>query len=55
LFPQPDHDAAMIQNLLGPLPLAGFFAAGELGPVAGQNFVHGYTASLALFTKPDKK
>ena len=49
LFPHPDHDAAMIQQTLGPLPLAGFFAAGELGPVAGQNFVHGYTASLALF------
>jgi small ligand-binding sensory domain FIST len=50
LFPQADHDAAMIQSMLGPLPLSGFFAAGELGPVGGQNFVHGYTASLALFT-----
>ncbi len=49
LFPHADHDAAMIQQVLGPLPLAGFFAAGELGPVAGQNFVHGYTASLVLF------
>jgi small ligand-binding sensory domain FIST len=44
----------MIQKLLGPLPLAGFFAAGELGPVGGQNFVHGYTASLALFTNPER-
>jgi small ligand-binding sensory domain FIST len=49
LFPQADHDAGLIQQVLGPLPLAGFFAAGEFGPVVGQNFVHGYTASLALF------
>ncbi len=49
LFPHADHDASLIQQTLGPLPLAGFFAAGELGPVARQNFVHGYTASLVLF------
>jgi small ligand-binding sensory domain FIST len=29
--------------------VAGFFAAGELGPVGGKNFLHGFTASLALF------
>ncbi len=29
--------------------LAGFFAQGELGPVGGQNFIHGFTASIALF------
>jgi small ligand-binding sensory domain FIST len=49
LFPQPDHDAGAIQQLLGPMPLAGFFAAGEIGPVGGKNFVHGYTASLVVF------
>lgn len=32
-----------------PIPLAGFFAAGEIGPVGGQNFLHGQTASIALF------
>jgi small ligand-binding sensory domain FIST len=31
------------------IPIAGFFAAGELGPVSGQNFIHGHTASFALF------
>jgi small ligand-binding sensory domain FIST len=55
LFPQADHDAALIQSKFGRIPLAGFFAAGELGPVGGQNFVHGYTASLALFTAANKK
>ena len=49
LFKQPHHDAAAIQQTLGPLPLAGFFAAGEIGPVGGQNFMHGFTASIALF------
>lgn len=49
LFDQPHHDAACIAKALGDLPLAGFFAAGELGPIAGKNFMHGFTASLVLF------
>ncbi|MEQ8791363.1 MAG: FIST N-terminal domain-containing protein [Pirellulaceae bacterium] len=49
LFPEPHHDASAIADALGEIPLAGFFAAGELGPVAGENFMHGFTASLALF------
>lgn len=49
LFPEPHHDAAAIERLAGPLPLAGFFAQGEFGPVGGKNFIHGFTASIALF------
>ncbi len=49
MFPVPNHDAELLQELYGPLPLAGFFAQGEIGPVAGRNFVHGFTASIALF------
>jgi len=49
LFPQPDHDASVIRAEAGAIPLAGFFAQGELGPVGGQNFIHGFTASVALF------
>jgi small ligand-binding sensory domain FIST len=52
LFGEQHHDARMVQDALGPFPLAGFFCNGELGPVGGRNFVHGYTASLALFVKP---
>jgi small ligand-binding sensory domain FIST len=48
LFPQPHHDAAAIEQVLGPIPLAGFFAQGEMGPIAGKNFLHGFTASLAI-------
>jgi len=51
LFGQPNHDAGLIQQKLGPLGLTGFFCNGEIGPVGDRNFVHGYTASLALFVK----
>jgi len=53
LFPGPDHDVSVLRELLGPIPTAGFFAMGEIGPVGGQNFVHGYTASVVLFGEPD--
>ncbi|PYM16690.1 MAG: hypothetical protein DME18_00875 [Verrucomicrobia bacterium] len=51
LFGRPNHDAGLIQQKLGPLGLAGFFCNGEIGPVGDRNFLHGYTASLALFVK----
>jgi small ligand-binding sensory domain FIST len=49
LFGVPDHDADAVADALGRIPLGGAFCAGEIGPVAGQNHVHGFTASLALF------
>ncbi|OYW24504.1 MAG: hypothetical protein B7Z55_01980 [Planctomycetales bacterium 12-60-4] len=52
MFPEAHHDASAIQRVLGPLPLAGMFAAGEIGPVGPQNYMHGFTASVALFVKP---
>lgn len=52
LFDTPNHDAAVLGELHAGLPVAGFFAMGELGPVGGQNFVHGYTASVVLFEEP---
>jgi small ligand-binding sensory domain FIST len=48
MFPAPHHDAAAVQAS-APVPTAGFFAQGELGPVGGQNFIHGFTASVVLF------
>jgi small ligand-binding sensory domain FIST len=53
LFGEPSHDTRIIQKTIGPLPLAGFFCNGEIGPVGESNFLHGYTASLALFVKAD--
>jgi small ligand-binding sensory domain FIST len=50
LFDTPDHDATVVADLLGTSALAGMFCAGELGPVGGRNAVHGFTASIAIFT-----
>ena len=52
LFDRPDTDATLIAQALGDVPLAGFFAAGELGPIGNANFVHGHTASLLAFRDP---
>lgn len=51
LFGRPSHDSELVQAHFGPTGLAGFFCNGELGPVGDKNFVHGFTASLALFVK----
>ena len=48
LFAEPHHDVRVLAEHLGPVPMAGFFAAGELGPVGGRSFLHGFTASVAL-------
>jgi small ligand-binding sensory domain FIST len=49
LFDVPDHDAAVLAELLGEVPMAGAFCAGEIGPIGGHNFLHGFTASVAVF------
>ncbi|MEE9278118.1 MAG: FIST C-terminal domain-containing protein, partial [Dehalococcoidia bacterium] len=50
LFGAADHDAGAIADALGPVPTAGFFCNGEIGPVGGSNFLHGFTASIAVLT-----
>jgi len=50
LFGSPDHDARAVSESLSGAPLAGMFCAGELGPVGGRNFVHGFTASVVLLS-----
>ncbi|MBI4401411.1 MAG: FIST C-terminal domain-containing protein [Nitrospirae bacterium] len=52
LFGRPHHDVTVIRERAGEIPVAGFFAQGEIGPVGGSNFLHGYTASVALFSEP---
>jgi small ligand-binding sensory domain FIST len=51
LFGRPNHDAKSVQDQFGPIGLAGFFCNGEIGPIGEKNFLHGFTASLALFVK----
>jgi len=50
LFPQPDHDAMVVSEGLAGAPVAGMFCAGELGPIGGHNFMHGFTASVVLLS-----
>ncbi|MDO8630099.1 MAG: FIST N-terminal domain-containing protein [Phycisphaerales bacterium] len=49
MWPTPGHDVGVLRQVLGDVPVAGFFCGGEFGPVGGRNFVHGFTASIALF------
>jgi small ligand-binding sensory domain FIST len=51
LFGQPNHDVELVQKEFGPIGLAGFYGNGEIGPVGEKNYLHGFTASLALFVK----
>ena len=54
LFGHSHHDSKVVQERVGPIPVAGFFAQGEIGPVGAKNFLHGYTASVALFSRPEE-
>lgn len=49
MFGPCDHDAQAVEEELGGAPAAGFFAAGEIGPVGGRSFLHGFTATVAVF------
>jgi len=50
MFAEPNHDAAAVENAFG-APAGGFFCAGEIGPVGGRNFLHGFTATMAVFPR----
>ena len=49
LYGQPNHDSNAFRRHLGEVPLAGFFCNGEIGPVQGQTFLHGYTSAFGIF------
>ena len=50
MFDDPNHDIGCVRaSLAENVPVAGFFAAGEIGPVGGRNFLHHLTASVAVF------
>jgi small ligand-binding sensory domain FIST len=52
MFEIPDHDATAVEDTLG-VPAGGFFCAGEIGPVGGRNFLHGFTATIAVFPRSE--
>ena len=49
LFSTADHDVLAVRHGLATAGVAGFFAAGEIGPVGGRNHLHGFTASVLAF------
>ncbi len=48
LFKAPDHDVGAFQERV-PVPVGGFFCAGEIGPVGGETCVMGYTSAFGVF------
>ncbi len=49
LYGETDHDSRVIAETTGPVPIAGFFCNGEIGPIGSTNFLHGFTASIGIF------
>jgi small ligand-binding sensory domain FIST len=49
MFGEADHDAAAIDEELARIPAAGLFCNGEIGPVGGRSFLHGFSATMVLF------
>ena len=49
LYGQANHDTELFRDKLGSVPLGGFFCNGEIGPVSGTTFLHGYTSSFGIF------
>lgn len=49
MWPESNHEINVLHEIVGDIPTAGFFCAGEFGPIGGKNFIHAFTASIALF------
>lgn len=52
LYGVADHDTGLLRQKLGPIPVAGFFGNGEIGPVAGRTHLHSYTSAFGLLCEP---
>ncbi len=55
LYGRADHDSTLLKSVVGNIPVGGFFCNGEIGPVAGKTYLHGYTSSIAVFSVPEIK
>ncbi len=49
LYNKPNFDTGVLQKHFDDLPVGGFFCNGEIGPVSGSTFLHGYTSAFGLF------
>ena len=54
LYGSPDHDTSVFTDIVADIPITGFFSNGEIGPLGDQTFLHGYSASFALFKQASK-
>ena len=52
LYGKENHDSELFTDMVGAIPLGGFFCNGEIGQVSGTTYLHGYTSSFALFRAP---
>ncbi|HEY5031319.1 MAG TPA: FIST N-terminal domain-containing protein [Actinomycetes bacterium] len=52
MFGESEHDVRAVTSGLGARAVAGFMAAGEIGPVGGRNHVHAFSASMLLVGDP---
>jgi small ligand-binding sensory domain FIST len=50
LYGRADHDTDAFRRVLGDTPLGGFFCNGEIGPVGGVSYLHGFTSSFGIFS-----
>ena len=49
LYGVPNHDSDAVRRHLGDVSVSGFFCNGEIGPVEGRTFLHGYTSAFGIF------
>ncbi|MBF2025371.1 MAG: FIST C-terminal domain-containing protein [Oscillatoriales cyanobacterium C42_A2020_001] len=49
LYGQPDFDSKLFTEYLPGIPVSGFFCNGEIGPVGGSTFLHGFTSVFGIF------
>ncbi|MGC1309989.1 MAG: FIST N-terminal domain-containing protein [Phormidesmis sp.] len=54
LYDEPNFDSDLFEQYLGPLPIGGFFCNGEIGPVGGATFLHGFTSVFGICCQPSK-
>lgn len=51
LYGKPNFDSRLFSSYLN-IPISGFFCNGEIGPVGGSTFLHGYTSVFAICRQP---
>ncbi|WP_066378374.1 FIST signal transduction protein [Anabaena sp. CA = ATCC 33047] len=48
LYGKPNFDSGLFKTYLPDIPVGGFFCGGEIGPVGGRTFIHGYTSVFGI-------